>query len=244
MIERNGDDYQLRYGDLCIPFRIESGARKRLSITVFPDLRLRVLAPESALAAAVLARVEARARWIAKQWREFAGAAPATPPRLYVGGETHWYLGRQYRLKLREPEDGEREGVKLRGRFFWIMTRDKADAARARRLLEDWYQTRARAFFAERLRNCWLETRALELESLPPFEVRRMSKRWGSCTARGKILLNLELVQAPPSCVDYVIIHELCHLKHPHHGPQFYELLGRCLPDWEKRKARLEEFGR
>ena len=244
MIELTNDDYQLHYGELCIPFRIERGARKRLSITVFPELRLRVLAPEDAPASAVLARVEARARWIAKQWREFAGATPATPPRLYVGGETHWYLGRQYRLKLRELQGDEREGVKLRGRFFWIATRDKADAARVRRLLEDWYQTRAREFFAARLRKCWLETRALELEALPPFEVRRMSKRWGSCTARGKILLNLELVQAPPSCVDYVMIHEMCHLKFPHHGPQFYELLGRCLPDWEKRKARLEEFGR
>jgi hypothetical protein len=245
MIEATGAGFQLRYGDLAIPFSIETGPRQRLSITVFPDLRLRVLAPEDADTAAILERVDRRAKWIAKQWRFFEESAPPTPPRLYVSGETHLYLGRQYRLKVRDLESPqESEGVKLAGRFFWISTRDRSDKTRTKKLLESWYEAHAKALFANRLKKCLQNAHGLELDGAPLLVVRRMSKRWGSCTANGKVLLNLELVKMPLACIDYVIFHELCHLKAPHHGKEFYQLLKRNLPDWENRKKRLEEFGR
>ena len=244
MIETMPEGYRLRYGELEIPFQIESGARTRLSITVFPEGRLRILAPADADTGAVLARIERRAKWIARQWRFFQEVPPLTPPRSYVSGETHWYLGRQYRLKIRDVEAGEAESIKLAGRFFWIATRDKANATHIQKLLESWYHTHADIFFALRLERCLAHVRDLDLTSSPTFEIRRMAKRWGSCTPRGKILLNLALIQAPAACVDYVIFHELCHFKAPHHGKEFYQLLVRCLPDWKKRKKRLEEFGR
>lgn len=244
MIDATKDGYRLCYGNLEIPFQIETGARTRLSITVFPEGCLRVLAPADAETQAVLERVERRAKWIARQWRFFQEAAPLTPPRLYVSGETHWYLGRQYRLKIRAIESGESESVKLAGRFFWIAARDKADAGRIQKLLEDWYYSHAETIFAQRLEKCLAQMRDLDLAAAPKLEVRRMAKRWGSCTRNGKILLNLALTQMPTACIDYVIFHELCHLKAPNHGKDFYQLLMRCLPDWEKRKNRLEEFGR
>lgn len=244
MIEFEGKSFRLRYGSLSIPFQVESGARKRLSITVFPEGRLRVLAPQDATIEAVLSRVDRRAKWIARQWRFFQESPPPVPTRLYVSGETHLYLGRQYRLKVQnlEPEENA-ESVKLAGRFFWIQTRDRNDTARTQRLLDAWYETHAKAAFAKRLDMCFANVRGLGLENAPKFTMRRMAKRWGSCTASGKILLNLELVKTPVPCVDYVIIHELCHLKAPHHGKEFYELLSRHLPDWKERKQRLEEFG-
>lgn len=242
MIAQNGDGYELRYGELTIPFRIETGPRKRLSITVFPEGRLRILAPEDTTTEAVLARIDRRAKWIAKQWRFFQEAAPPMPPRRYVSGETHLYLGRQYRLKVRDLENSEAEGVKLRGRFFWIATRDREDTARTQKLLDAWYEAHAKTVFAVRLEKCLAGARGLDLETTPDFVVRRMTKRWGSCTARGKILLNLELVKMPVACIDYVITHELCHLKAPHHGKEFYELLMHSLPGWEARKKRLESL--
>ncbi len=244
MIEENSDGYCLRYGKLAIPFQIESGARKRLSITVFPERRLRVLAPQDATTEAVLTRVDQRAKWIARQWRFFQEAPPLTPARLYVSGETHLYLGRQYRLKVQPLEVEKTEGVKLSGQFFWVHTCDREDTARTKKLLDSWYETHAKTTFAKRLQECCAKARGLGLENAPNFTIRRMAKRWGSCTANGKILLNLELVKTPVPCVDYVIIHELCHLKAPHHGKEFYELLSRHLPDWKQRKKRLEEFGR
>jgi len=74
----------------------------------------------------------------------------------------------------------------------------------------------------------------------PEVKLRRMPARWGSYSRPGTILLNPELVKAPLYCIEYVIMHELCHLKHPNHGRGFYRLLTRCMPDWERRKGRLE----
>lgn len=73
---------------------------------------------------------------------------------------------------------------------------------------------------------------------------RRMVRRWGSCKVKGGILFNRDLVKAPVHCIDYVIMHELCHVRIPNHGRRFYELLGQMMPDWELRKARLERAGR
>ncbi len=74
----------------------------------------------------------------------------------------------------------------------------------------------------------------------PPLILRRLKTRWGSCSKAGRILLNTELVQAPVECIDYVIVHELCHLKVPDHSPAFHRLLNACMPDWQRRKERLE----
>jgi predicted metal-dependent hydrolase len=74
------------------------------------------------------------------------------------------------------------------------------------------------------------------------FEIRHMAKRWGSCTPEGKILLNLKLIQVPKGLIDYVVMHELCHLKEHHHGAAFYALLGRAMPDWQERRQQLNEM--
>ena len=77
---------------------------------------------------------------------------------------------------------------------------------------------------------------------MPPLVVRQMVRRWGSCTTTGKVILNTDLVRAPVHCIDYVIVHELCHVRVHGHDKAFYRLLSACMPDWESRKARLESF--
>jgi hypothetical protein len=79
----------------------------------------------------------------------------------------------------------------------------------------------------------------------PDIIVRAMSTRWGSCSANGRITLNVKLVKVPRLYIDYVIFHELCHLAEPNHTPRFYELLDRVLPDWRERREKLNmyEFG-
>lgn len=227
---------EIRFGGGLIAFRLRQSNRRTLAITVQPDLGVVVTAPYKAALDTVLAKVRKRAVWIKRQQGYFSEFLPRTPPRQYVSGETHRYLGRQYRLKVVEAETAE---VKLRGRFIWVQTPRKADTARVRELVEGWYLAHAK----ERLKRSFAECVArmgTRMTSPPRMQVRRMQKRWGSWTRGGGVWLNPELVKAPASCIEYVVMHELCHSVHGNHGKKFYELLRRVMPDWEQRKARLE----
>ena len=257
MIRETPSGFVLSYGALELPFSIESSARKSVAISVHPDRSLRVVAPRGADVPTVLKRVEGKARWIARQWRFFSPATAelASDRHGYFAGETHWYLGRAYRLKMLPLEreesgaDAMRAGVTLEGRFLWVRAKapdeeaEEARAARVQRLLTAWYRERAHEVYALWLEKCLAQSRSLELGAAPTWEVRRMEKRWGSCTPDGKLMLGLDLVKTPVDCIEYVLFHELCHLKVPHHGPEFYRLLSRFLPDWKARKAKLEEWG-
>ena len=125
--------------------------------------------------------------------------------------------------------------------FITARTREPDRPEITRRLVEGWYRGQARAKFAERLEVSL--ARFPDPEAFRPagLIVRRMDKRWGSLSPSGRLLLNRRLIQAPIDTIDYVIAHELCHMAEPHHGSAFYQLLDRVMPDWARRKARLEE---
>lgn len=227
---------EINFGGAKIAFRLRRSSRRTLAITVQSDMSVVVTAPEKATLETVLGKVRRRAGWIRRRQRFFDEYLPPTPPRRYVSGETHRYLGRQYRLKVATGTEAE---VKLRGRFIWVLTPRQVDRARVRVRLEAWYLTRAK----ERLARIFAESAArmgARLAMPPRLRVRRMSQRWGSWTRRGEVWLNPELIKAPATCIEYVVMHELCHAVHGNHGRKFYELLRRVMPDWEERKARLE----
>lgn len=232
-----GHAYLLKHGSLEVPFKIEFCDRRQLTIHVHPDMRLEVLAPTGRELDSVLDRVEARSGWIAKQWRYFERYQPTCPPRQYVSGETHLYLGRQYRLKVLKALESS---VKLQGRFLKVWHVDKDDHFGIEELVSEWYRDHARKLFANRMTICLSCCKSLNLASTPKLSVKTMKRRWGSCTKSGNISLNIDLVKAPIHCIDYVIVHELCHLKIHNHSPAFYRLLTRIMPDWEKRKDRLD----
>jgi predicted metal-dependent hydrolase len=149
--------------------------------------------------------------------------------------ETHLYLGRQYRLKLRK---GALEEVKLKGAFLHV-TAPEYREPRVIRRRSVWYRDKGRARIAERF--AMISARFVKMGCQPPLPIfRSMPRRWGSWSRSGRIFLNPDLIRAPSACIDYVITHELTHLIHPHHGPAFYELLETLMPDWRNRKQRLE----
>ncbi len=229
--------HTVAYGTATIEYELRYADRKTLGITVEPDRRVVVSAPPGTSVADVEARLLKRGAWILRRQREFEDYLPLLPPRRYVGGESHLYLGRRYRLKI---EAGSPESVKLAAGRFYVAVRDREDTARIKALLDDWYRRRAAVVFAERLAHCHAKARP-ELP-YPELRIRVMEKRWGSCTTGEVMLLNLKLIQTPKYCIDYVITHELAHLKEHHHGPAYYALLDRLMPDWRERRRRLHEF--
>lgn len=236
---QSGGGYLLKYGGCEIPFHINQAERLKLSINVYPDMRVDVFAPADKPLDAILVRVDRRAQWIVKQWRYFEQFQPTQPERRFVSGETHIYLGRQYRLKVAKGLDSE---VKLIGRYFWVRHTDPNDASRISQLLRDWYLCHAKALFAARVRHWLSECHPLSLPEVPNVAVRPMTRRWGSCSKSSNISFNVDLIKVPLVYIDYVVVHELCHLKVHNHSPDFYRLLTRCMPDWRQRKSRLEAF--
>ena len=160
---------------------------------------------------------------------------PKAPAKKYISGESHFYLGRQYRLKLLK---GSKSSVKLKGKFIEIVHSEKDDPKAS---LEDWYLKHAFKKFDEYAQP---HIDHFRKHGVQPSEIviRKMPTRWGSCTPKGKIILNPELIKAPKGCIEYVIVHELCHLVHHNHTQKFIELQQREFPHWEKWKVKLEKL--
>jgi len=231
--------HSVKWGKTEIGFSLHYSDRKTLAIHVHPDGQVSVDAPVSASIEEIYGKVKKRATWILRQQRQFAAYPPALPARRYVTGETHRYLGRQYRLKVLQ---GEGEQVKLLRGCLQVETRGPDDQRRVKALLQAWYREKARLVFTERYEHCRTLVAKFGIRHESGFQLRLMPKRWGSCTRSGNILLNPELVAAPKDCIEYVITHELCHLKEPNHSQAFYRLLTAAMKDWEVRRQRLNEI--
>jgi predicted metal-dependent hydrolase len=230
--------HQLALADGILDYVLRFSERRTLAISVLPDGGVDVSAPLEASIAKIEERLVARLSWIRRQQVFFGQFAPRVPARRHVGGETHLYLGRQYRLRV---EQGEKELVALRsGRLFvslpGVPTPEKTSHA-----LATWYHTRALVKLPERFANV---QKQVAYPGLIParLSIRPLQRRWGSMSPAGRLTLNAMLIKAPVSSIDYVIVHELCHLAHADHSPAFYRLLRRLMPDWESRKARLERL--
>lgn len=226
------------WGATKISYRYRFGRSKVLTLTVRPDLAVEVTAPEGTTLDRIRAKVCKRGAWIQKAWREFERFHPLQPPREYVPGETHRYLGRQYRLRA---VSGPVAAISLRRGYLEVATPDRPSARVLGPLVRAWYVERAGEIFRERLAACQ-RLAAVEGIPLPPLTIRRMARRWGSCTPTGRVILNPELIKAPRECIDYVIMHELCHLVEHNHSPGFWRLLKRLMPDWEARRGQLNKL--
>jgi predicted metal-dependent hydrolase len=225
----------LIYGRDTIQYEVHFlASRRTLAIEVHPDSRVLVRAPLGCPEALIAERVQKRAGWISRQLTEFERYRPRTPARQYINGESHLYLGRQYRLKVMS---GESASVKLTRGQLLVSLLGEPDPERIRALLYRWYLDRARLIFGEVLEASLRHFKGIDH---PRLIVRTMQSRWGSLSRAGTMTLNVNLVRAPRPCIEYVVVHELCHIKHRDHDARFFKLLGKAMPDWEQRKQRLE----
>lgn len=232
--------HSIPFGSRQIDFRLEYSNRKSLGISVTPELLVLVKAPTDTTLEKVKEKIRKKAPWIIRQQSFFLSFHPKTPARKFVGGESHLYLGRQYRLKvISEKVKSKNEEVKLKGQFIEIFTQCKENV---KSLVEKWYFEKAQEKLPEIAAPLFDKFVAKNNLSFITYHLslRKMPTRWGSCTPKGKIILNPELIKAPKGCIEYVIIHELCHLIHHDHTQKFIDLQTKEMKDWEKWKTKLE----
>lgn len=223
----------IQFGSKQIDFHLSYSDRKSLGITITPDTEVLVKAPIDTPIDKVKDKIRKRASWIIKQQSFFLSFYPKIPVRKYVSGETHLYLGMQCMLQV---TIGNKNEVKYKGRIIEVVTKHKKNVGE---LLKQWYRDKAKDKFLalaepyiQRFKKYNVEPTDIVIQDMPT--------RWGSCTAKGKIILNPELIKAPKHCIEYVIIHELCHLVHRDHTQKFIALQTKEMPDWEKWKGKLE----
>ncbi len=223
------------WGDSVINYTIKYSDRKTLGIMVKPNCTVEVKAPFNTDLQIISNKVLKRAMWIIKQQKYFSSFGDAIPQRKYISGESHYYLGRQYLLRV---EIGKPNSIKYKGRYFEVICSTKS---KAKDLMKGWYRERAKIKFAEIAEPI---ISRFERYGVKPSSIyiQEMNNRWGSCTLAGKVILNTDLIKMPKPCIEYVITHELCHLIHRNHTKAFFELLESEMPDWIRWKEKLERF--
>ncbi|MCH8478387.1 MAG: M48 family metallopeptidase [Wenzhouxiangella sp.] len=223
----------IQFGSKTITYSLRYSERKTLGITVTPEMDVLANAPKNAPLDKIREKIRKRAPWILKQQSYFLRFHPKSQPRAFISGETHLFLGKRFRLKV---IIGKEESVKYKSGRIEVVARSQD---RVENLMKKWYLQHAQRHF-HRIAQPLIDrfkTYGVEPSSIV---IREMPLRWGSCTPKGKIMLNPELIKAPKACIEYVIVHELCHLVHHDHTKAFFDLQTREMADWEKWKERLE----
>jgi predicted metal-dependent hydrolase len=228
---------KVNYGTKAIFFEVERSNRKTLAIEVHPDSSVRIVAPEQSSDSDIEKKVIKRASWIVKQQYYFEQFLPRTPKREYVSGETHYYLGKSYLLKVGV---GEVDQVKLKSGQLQVTCKENYTSEKVKNLLATWYYKHAEKKFNNLTKEAFAKFGEYNFAA-PQLEIRRMAKRWGSCNTIDKITINPELIKAPSKCIEYVLVHEMCHFVIKNHNKAFYNTLTSIMPNWQKWKNKLEQ---
>lgn len=234
--------HKIHFNDQEINFEVERKNVKNININVKPDSTIKISAKSSVPLDFIQEVVKKKAPWILNQMKEFEQAQPErTSERDYTSGESYKYLGKQYRLRVKEVENKSKVGVKYFRGFLYLYVIDTTDLLKKKQLLDEWYKARANLIFVEAFNKVYPKIEKYDI-SKPLIQSRKMKTRWGSALVDKKTIhLNIELIKAPKSCIEYVILHELIHFKYNDHSSKFYEMLYTLMPDWKKRKEILDK---
>lgn len=231
--------HKISYGDEIIRYQVcyTPSKRNKVAIHVHPNGSVQVDAPQGSEIRDINQAVLKRARWIMNHVLQAKVQRESILLREYVSGESHFYLGRRYSLKVVPVSKKEGNKVKLLRGLFKIYTKDTSPQ-KVKNLLWQWYRAHAETYLSQRLEVAtanisWVNT-------LPEWRLLTMKKQWGSCSPKGILSLNPHLIKAPRECIEYVLYHELCHLHEHNHSKRFYNLLSELMPEWKSVKTKLD----
>lgn len=230
----------VRYGERLIRYDVVQNDKlcDKIRIHVHPDARVEVEAQSGTSTGDIRRALLKKARWIEKQLVDIEDVRRHSLAREYISGETHFYLGRRYQLKIVVDNTTE-ASVRLKDGHLKVIV-PRIDRSSVRRRLNIWYRERAEFYFKKRIADLLPKTPWVTRS--PAIRLSSMKQQWGSCSPSGSINLNPSLIRAPRECIDYVLLHELCHIREHNHSKAFYSLLDRTYPDWKQVKGRLDRM--
>ena len=222
-----------------ICYHLERKSVKNLNLRVRKDGSVFVSANEMVPCEEVDKFIHSKASYILKAIDHFREMEQYRPqPKQYVSGESFYIQGRGLRLQVSQVE---REAISSDGVYIFLEVKDANDIERKRSLVTRFLDQQCKMVFSEVMENLYPVVKKYGIEE-PSLRIRDMETRWGSCLTKKKIItLNKRLLEAPRNCIEYVVMHELCHLIHPNHSKQFYAFLTMLMPDWKERKNYLDK---
>lgn len=227
-----------QYGTRYIEFKVQYRNRKTMSIEVDSNGDIIVIAPMNTEDTVIINKVKSKAAWIVQKQYEVRNINVNKINREAVSGESYLYLGRNYTMQLFNNNDENKIFIRLfRGKF--IVNTYTSSEEKIKEALEKWYRQKALLKIRERIKyyEPYFEEKVHEVK------VKEQKKRWASCTNNNVLLFNWRCVMAPVYILDYIVVHEMCHMRYKNHSKEFWEYLYTVMPDYEARREYLRDNG-
>lgn len=226
------------YKDIPINFEIEYKKRKTFAIEIIPPNKIKVKSPRGILKSKIEELVHSKANWIIKKLEEFKDIEHMQIERRFVDGEIFMYLGKEYILKITQNKNLKKAEVSICNEFIHVKT-PKTEIEIIKKIMIEWYKIECDKKIRERI-----EVYGQKLGEMPRIiKVKEQKRRWGTCTSRRDVLFNWKCIMAPIDVIDYIVVHELCHLVHMNHSANFWSLVKLNFPHYEEKKQWLRKNG-
>lgn len=223
-----------------INYRIIYSGRRTIAINIGPETGVTVRAPYGTSSATIEKLIASKSSWIKKHLETYRSSVSINNKKDFDDGSIILFQGKEHRLRFLETE---RYFLRLSGEDIEIGLRNLTEKKLAGPMLEKWYRVEAEGKFRKKFGEILLKLKEYNFRPTQ-FAVRTLRRRWGSCSSKGKITISSELVKLDEVYLEYVIVHELCHLRHPNHGKEFYKLLSEVFPDWKQKRSELKRYVR
>ncbi|MGB9939270.1 M48 family metallopeptidase [Methanosarcina sp.] len=222
---------------------VYSKKRKRAAILVRPDLRVEFRAPHGLSTDTIREMVEGKAQWILKKLELFEANRLPDQKKRYSEGESYLYLGGEYPLRIEFADNVKKPLAFFKDSEIMVEVPENTSEDQVPFLVKEavWnlYSQRAEEEVEE-----ILKTYSKILGVVPPvFKVKHQKRRWGSCSADNVLRINFQLIMAPPRQLEYVVVHELCHVKEKNHSARFWKLVRELMPDYQEHRNSLKKDG-
>jgi predicted metal-dependent hydrolase len=221
-----------------IEFTVVYSRRKTLGISVLPDAKVVVRVPYRTSGKTIDRIVSEKSAWIIKHSENFRNNQQTKPSVSFLNGSAHMFRGNALTLNIQRSA---RSHIKFNGSSIEMGIDKTGDENAVKKLLYKGYKNEAVVYLPV-IMNKILEKHDEQMFKPTGLVIRSMKRRWGSCSNKGKITLSTELIKLDDIYIEYVVLHELCHLKHHNHGPKYYELLSELIPDWKKIRKEIKGF--
>ncbi|SJZ82649.1 M48 family metallopeptidase [Selenihalanaerobacter shriftii] len=233
----------IEFGNSTIEYEVIKSSRKTIGFEVNPEKGVLIRSPKNLSSHQIKEMVKKKAGWILEKQEKLNEVKSKPVPKEFMSGEKLPYLGRRYRLKV-TTKDIQGVSLRLYQGKFQIEVSNKITKEDRRELIHqeviNWYKKHAATKLEERV-NKYKKQVGKEPAKI---KIKEQKKRWGSCSSLGNLNFNWKIIMAPMSVVDYIVVHELAHLKYPNHSKDFWDLVGTIIPNYKEKQEWLRINGK